>query len=308
MIEKIFRQKTTLLIASSVLLNVILITVFFSNGHTVSEDEMREFTTILRSKGLYREAAAEYSKYLMNARLSRGQRANLHFILAGVYKNELFDYEKAMSSYLKVTQLVKKGELCEESRKQIIECLDRLGRNTEAISELNEIASISSVHSGIFAGKPVAKIGEKIITEQEIDRSLDELSQTERASALSGGRAAYIEQYVFDELLFRHAQRLEIGRDQDFLRKFEKDRKRRMREELFLKVFYDKYNVDSEDLKRYYSSHRQHFTAGGVILSMEEALEQVKIGAVREKILLKREEILKEFLQDFDIKMYFEAK
>ncbi|MFC1504157.1 hypothetical protein ACFL6D_01935 [Spirochaetota bacterium] len=300
-----------LIIFGALFLNIILLIVLLAQGGysgSVSEEELKEYANLLRSKELYAETVLEYKKYIQSTGLSEKKRANIYYIIGNIYKNEIYDYKKAMAAYLKVTQLMDRGEVYDEANKSIIECLDRMGRGLEAADALSMTTSLNRKN---VSGDDVvlAKIGEHIITEAEIKAYIDSLPESIKSEIdIEKDRKQLILSYIFKNLLYRKAKRLQYENDQDYLRKLEDARKEIMIGELMNKEYFSRMDIKEKELLEYYNSHKREFKDPDTRkqLSFKDAFQSVKIGLTRKKISEKQTELFRELMQEENVQLFFD--
>jgi len=80
-----------------------------TNQHLVNQE--RDYTNILQGQGLYKKAIEAYRRYLTMGRLETDKQANIHYLIANIYREKLHDYEEAMAEYLRVKHLTPQSTL-----------------------------------------------------------------------------------------------------------------------------------------------------------------------------------------------------
>lgn len=251
-----------------VLLTAGLGYLLFSNLRGASEGEhrgvrgeaRRDLAGKLLSAGLRGEAIEQYELYLSEADLPTDRRARITYTL-GTLCMEEGNYEEALKWLYQVEMLDPDTELAPEAGSKIVACLERLGRFAQAQYSLEARSGLEKDSGGEFQGdQVVARIGKDVITKEELDEAIDALPEWAR-SALEepAQKAAFLEQYVAEELLHRKAKRLELDKDPSVRRQAE----RAMRQLMIQKVLEDeiqaRVKVSEDDVALYYQAHRDRY-------------------------------------------------
>ena len=140
------------------------------SGERLSSADVRELANAFYNRGLYRQAIAEYERYLSQAKLDAASRANLYIAVADIYFERQQDYANALAWYMRVKHLTPESPMVDTANKKIIACLERLDRPADAQQALKEATSVDP--EALPESKPgevVAMIGERQITTGDLD-------------------------------------------------------------------------------------------------------------------------------------------
>ncbi len=132
-----------------------------------------------------------------------------------------------------------------------------------AASSAAEPAQGGSSASGAAAGdsKVIARVGDKVITEADLQKKLEEIPSYARKNFLTKeGKLKLLDNMLKSEMLYQAA--LDAGYDQreDIKEKLEDARKRILQSEYFKEEIKDRGGADLEEMKAYYEEHKQEYT------------------------------------------------
>jgi hypothetical protein len=182
---------------------------------------IREYAGALASNELYTQAVSEYGKYLDTAALSDAEKANVTYVVAGLYFERLHDYENALAAYLRIKHMTPEKSLMPEVDRRIVACLERLNRSGEAKQVLDEATALSGSRrpSGgpeSDASAVVAQIGDRTVTSGDLRHEISRLPASVQGQfGTKSGRMEFLRQYVVAELFYGAAQRKGLDRDAD---------------------------------------------------------------------------------------------
>lgn len=170
-----------------------------------------EYANMLLAKGLNQPAAQVFEKYLDSADIDVEKQAKICYRLGTVFMDG-YDYERALQYFYRAEFLDKDAGYSDQMNQKIVEALEKLGMSNQARQELS-----SRVHLGEdrkARGKIVARIGDREITEAEIEAEIDNLpSWLKKNLSDPDNRRKFINEYVIDEVLYSKARRLAIDKD-----------------------------------------------------------------------------------------------
>ena len=109
----------------------------------IDYDTQVKYASELKDNKLYKEAIEEYDKILNHLSLDKNNQANLNYIIGNLYFENLKDYEKAASRYIKARMLNPKGNLVSDINKKLIACYENLGRSLDAQRELESATALN---------------------------------------------------------------------------------------------------------------------------------------------------------------------
>ena len=188
-----------------------------------TEKEQLEYANTLLSKGLDSQAAEAFEFYLGNSSLDKKALAAAIYRLGNIYM-DLEEYEKAVRSFYKSEILDNQAEYKTAMNERIVEALEKLGLSKQAQYELQ---SRTSLGAPVKEGENiVAQIGNRKITESQIDQAIEMLPEMVQGEFSSGnGKLDFIKQYVATEILYDKAKKLGLdkyGKIKDYLEDFKK--------------------------------------------------------------------------------------
>jgi peptidyl-prolyl cis-trans isomerase C len=145
-------------------------------------------------------------------------------------------------------------------------------------------------------GSVVAKIGNETITLSEFEERLENLPDNIRAIA-EANRAAYLENLVVENLLYKEAVKKKLDQDNDIQMLFEEARKRILIARLAQDEIDSKVIIAEGDIRAYYEDNKSDlespelYRASHILIdSMEEAVEisdRLNAGAIFEELARK---------------------
>jgi len=247
---------------------------------SVNADKLREYAGDLINKALYNQAVQEYQRYLDEYNIDPRERANVNYIIASTYFERLRDYENALTYYLKIKHLYPDNSLMSEVNKKIISCLERLERTEDAQQVLDEAVQIDpSKVQKKRPGEVVARIGNRDITQGDLDFEIDQLPPSLREQLNNRAKKLeFLREYVATELLYDTAKRSGFDKDPDVIEGSFQAKKALMVRKLLQDRVAGKVDISENDIELYYQAHKDEYTqkdkAGNIIA--EKPLSEVK--------------------------------
>jgi hypothetical protein len=241
-------------------IGVIIVLMLRGSGFgEVSGEKQLAFAHELVTKSLYAPAVQEYLKYLAHNPLSDRKRANINYIIAGIYMDNLHDYPQALVHYLKIKNLYPGSTVEPEANKKIIACLERLGRSTDAQAALDEQAILGG-KAEAKTGTVIATIGTKKITQEDLTQAIAGLPDQMRQGIKNrDDRVAFLKQYMARELIFDAAGRKGLADDPELARRAFEMKKEMMIERYVQDELGGQVRVDSADVRLYYQAHPERY-------------------------------------------------
>ncbi len=221
-----------------------------------TEPWLKDYAAELIDKGLYKEAVDAYKDFLRTPDLDPKIRANVYYMLGDVYREQLFDYKSAMASYMKVKYIDPDTELGDKIDKKIIECLEKMGRSTDAKRELDRIISNKPHDTG--DENIVAQVGGRKITGKELDGMISR-SYMDPDKMTVREKAQFLQSRIANELMANAAERKGYGKDQDTLLRLEDFRRTLLAQKIFKEEIGAKVSVDPEKVRLYYEANKDDF-------------------------------------------------
>ncbi len=231
------------------------------SGTDLKPDVVREFANTLYNQQLFTQAIREYENYLMTYKVDSNERANINFIIAGIYFDRLEDYENALAYYFKVKHLFPQSPLGEEVNKQIVACLERLERSADAQQALAETTVLDPADAPVKRpGAVVAKIGKREITQGDLDFEIGQLPPYMQDEFQDRDKKMeFLKSYIATELLYDTANRQGLDKDKDVISGAFQAKKRLMVDKLLQEEIAQKIELDEETLELYFQAHKDRY-------------------------------------------------
>jgi peptidyl-prolyl cis-trans isomerase C len=212
--------------------------------------------------GLYQAAVNEYLFYLNTYEVESGRQANTYYLIANLYFERLHDYEKALEYYLKIKHYYPESPLQSEIGKQIVSCLERLQRTTEAIQAMEKEASLDK--KAVTENRPgevLAEIGAKQITQGDLDFQLSKLPPyMQKQFNNKEAKIKLLQQLVAEDLLYESAKRRGLEKDKEVIEAAFQAQKAFMVQKLLQDELKDKIKIDENDVELYYMAHKDNYS------------------------------------------------
>ena len=254
---------------------VLLIRISSSLPESPDKDivsNARRLAGELSDNNLPQSAIEEYKKILNNSVLSDQERGSINYLIGKTYYMDLGNYKEAAAYYIRARTLDENGSYYIEAGKNLIACLEKMGRRLAARRELDSQSS-SQPDTTKSSGKIVAKIGSFEISLAEYNRAAEALPP-EMQDKLSNyeGKRQFLDQLIGRELLYHAA--LREGFDSD-------DRRRRELKDIekeYLIQSYTKEKIlpkivaDTAEFRLYYEANREKYDNK----PLEEVSDQVR--------------------------------
>ncbi len=191
------------------IISLVMIIVVFTSLPPQPEAELvkdaRKLAGELSDNNLPAAAIEEYRRILSQSALTKPERGAVNYLIGRTYFEDVGDYEQAASYYIRARALDANASYATEAGRNLITCLERLGRSSDARRELESQASIEPDTS---TGKLVAVVGSEKITVTEFNRAYDMLPDEAQAMYSSeSGKKEFLNQLVGRELIYHAALR-----------------------------------------------------------------------------------------------------
>jgi hypothetical protein len=275
-------------------------------------DRVREFANVLYNRELYKQAIAEYERYLHDYPLDEREQASVSYTIGNIYFDRVHDYESALAYYLRVQELYPKSELNGEAGKRIVECLERLQRSADAQQALEESTFLdTSQVTKKRPGEVIAKIGSREITTGDLEYEMKRLPpyiQTQFKD--KSKRLEFLRQYVATELLYDTAKRKGLERSAEAIEAAFQAKKSLMVQKLLEEEIASKIAYNESDLDVYYRANQSRYTKSDSAgkkaqpLSLAEAKAQVTQDYLRDKQQQKYNELIDRMMRAEAVQIY----
>jgi hypothetical protein len=230
-------------------------------GSKIDPEVAREFANTLYNQQLFDQSIREYENYLTNYNVNKNEMANISFIIAGIYFERLEDYENALAYYLKVKHLFPGSALADEANKQIVACLERLERSTDAQQALAENTVLDPTElPEKRPGAVIAKIGKREITQGDLDFEISQLPPYLQEQFIDiDKKLEFLKGYIATELLYDTASRKGLDKDKDVIAGAFQAKKRLMVDKLLQEEIAEKIELDESVLELYFQAHKDKY-------------------------------------------------
>lgn len=247
------------LLLSAVSLAMIVV-VFQSLPAQPEQDlvsDARKLAGELADNNLPEAAIEEYNRILQQVSLSKSERGAVNYLIGKLYFEDIGDYEKAASYYLRARSLDENASYASEAGKNLITSLERLGRKLDARRELEAQASFEP---DTASGKLVAIVGDKKITVSEFNRAFEKLSPEVRKQYESKeGRREFLNQLVGRELIYHAALREGFDRETEVRRAMKDIEKDYLVQYYSQKKIAPSMKPDTAGLNLYYNANKSTY-------------------------------------------------
>lgn len=210
----------------------------------------------LRDTQLFQAAVEEYQKILAFESIDTRTRANINYLIARIYFENIKNYGQAAAYYVRARSLHPEASFVNEASKNLIASLEKTGNVIDARRELGAATDIdgSSRKQGEVM---VAKIGDDPIWLLEIDRQIQALPfEVQKQLVQPAAKTEFVRQYVGYELMYRAAVRENYGDDPEILRKLDRLRKELLIDRYLVDRVMPEIRIDTADVRNFYEANR----------------------------------------------------
>ncbi len=288
----------SLVIVNTVILLLLLGTVGYmltdQSEEQYREDPewIKEYAALLTSKELYEQAIEAYKRYAEFSGIGLDRRINANYMIGKIYQENLKDYENALAYFYKVKQFRPSGDLMNETNRNIVECLERMQRSSDAQRELDRITRHGAeAEAKEEEGVVLARIGDESITLEEIREKITELPEDSAESFTTwDGFRNFLRNYVAEEVIYKAALRQNLQKSPEIREKIEEVEKALLVQKVIETELADNVELPESDLRLYYKAHKDRYkkpAAGDSeeeeIMSFEEARQKIAADLARER-------------------------
>lgn len=260
------------------------------NEPNLPAERVREFANVLYNRELYKQAIAEYERYLRDYPLNETEQANISYTIGNIYLDRLRDAESALAYYLRVKELYPKSELVDDASRRVVECLERLQRSADAQQALEESTFLDT--SQVTKKRPgavIAKIGDREITTGDLEFEMKNLPPYMQAQIRDRSKKLeFLQQYVATELLYNTAKRKGLENNQEVIDAAFQAKKNIIVQKFLQEEIGQNLNFEPSDIELYYRANLSRYAKADSsgqthTPSFEEVRNQVTQDYVREK-------------------------
>ncbi len=269
-------------------------------NRSANPELVREFANVLYNQQLFRQAIQEYERYLNQYAVDEREQANITYVIGDIYFERLKDYENALANYLRIKHLYPSSPLVSEADKKIVACLERLQRSVDAQRALEESSALDkSQVRGNRPGEVLARIGNRVITQGDLDFELSQLPpymQNEFTSREK--KVEFLRNLVATELLYDTAKRQGLENDKEVIEGAFQAKRSLMVNKLLQQEIAQKIEMDESALKLYFQAYKDRYAVkdkdGRVIEEklFSEVRDQVARDYYRERFQEKYAELI----------------
>jgi hypothetical protein len=290
---------------------VLLVAGCSRQGPGISGEKVREYANELYNRQLYGQAIEQYRYYLEHFAADENERANIIYRIAEIYFNRLHDYQNALAEYLKIRTFYPESAIISETNKRIVACLERLNRPEDARQALEETTALNFQPRKKRPGTVIARIGEREITQGDLDFEISQLPPEIRTQYQSREKKLeFLRRYIATELLYDSAKRRGLDQDKEVIENVFQAKKTFMVQKLLEEEISKKVQITDEDIRLYYEAHKKDFAEkdknGNVkrIPPLAEIREQVAQRLLLERQQKAYEELIQSLLRAENVKIY----
>ena len=210
----------------------------------------------LRDSKLYAAAVEEYQKVLEYPGLDNRTRANVNYLIAQVYFDNIKDYERAASYYVRARSIDPEGSFMVDASKNLVASLERMGHYVDARRELSAAVDVDapSPKTGDVA---VAKIGERSIWLSEIDEEIQALpAQVQKQLMVPAEKEKFVRQYIGLELIYRAAVSQNYDNDPKIIEQQNRLRRQLLIDKYLVENVMPQVKVDTMDVRNFYAANK----------------------------------------------------
>ena len=231
------------------------------NQPQLSADQKINLANTYYNNELYDAAIREYIEYLNNYEMDNNKRANISYTIANIYFERLNDYNRALEFYLRIRQLYPESNLQRDVGKRIVNCLERLQRAQDAQRILEKETALKP--DDVIEHKPgeiIAKIGDKVITQGDLDFELKQLPPyVQTQISTKEQKKEFLQQFIAEELLYDSAKRKGLDQDKEVLEGAFRAKKRLMAQKILAEEMQGKIDIKEADIELYYRANKEKY-------------------------------------------------
>jgi len=280
-----------------------------SNQHLANQE--RDYANTLQGQGLYKKAIEAYRKYLTMSRLEPDKQANIHYLIANIYRQKLHNYEEAMAEYLRVKQLTPKSTLIREINRKTVECLERMDRSLDAQRTLTKATALKKKdRETTKAVNVVAKIGDRLITLQDLNDEIQKMPPSlQKTYASSQEKLQFLKQYIAKEILFDTALRRGYDQDPAIRENLDRLRKELMVQRLISEEIQVKLHICEAERRLYFETHKDRYQndnrkTPGAEPNFASLQTQIEADLQKEKEQIAYQELIQKALQAHEVEIF----
>ena len=251
---------TLALAVSLVTMILVLYMLFGRNGSSSGGDytTQKSLAGELTDNNLYRAAIDEYKSILSDPNIENQTRANINYMIGRVYFDHLADYENAAAYYIRARSLNPEGSFYDEAGRNLIACLEKMGRILDAKRELDKAVNIDSVYAEHEGETVIAKIGDKPVFMSDIEENIQNLPpQMQKGFLSKESKLEALNGYIGVELIYRSAIREGFNNNPELVKMTERITKQAVVERYLQKNVMGDVTIDDNDVLNFYQANKE---------------------------------------------------
>jgi len=240
------------------LLGLLILNGCSSNKNEMSiVDSHKKMAGELKDNNLYDAAIEEYKKILARDDIDIKTKANINYLTAKIYYENLKDYKNAAAYYVRAKTLDPDGTFYLEASKNLVASLEKIGNVLTAKRELEAMTDIDALprKKGDVA---VARVGNIPIWRSELEDYIQSFPpEIQKKFITKDDKFRLLQRYVGLELMFRAAIRENYEEDPEILEQERQLRKKLMVDKYILNNVIPQIKIDTMDVRNYYEAHKK---------------------------------------------------
>jgi parvulin-like peptidyl-prolyl isomerase len=245
----------------------------------VSRQQAENLALKLEEQELYKPAVKAWRAYLSAGRYSTEDQAKIYYRIGKLLQTD-GEYEEALEAFYLSEAIFPVDTIADDIDRRVQKSLERLGKFAFLRKELDDRTSIDTDEQAVENGKSnivvVAEIGRVKLTEEDLDRMIEERIELQLSSyqgvidegelnkqkealfsryASSEMRKNLLESFIAEEVLSMKAREIDLAQDPIVARRIEDVERSVLAQSLLLKEFSDQIKLTDSDLENYYRAN-----------------------------------------------------
>ena len=248
---------TRVIITLTLAVAALLMTACNQPDHTADIEAHMQMAGELHSNRLYQAAVDEYVRALAYEGIEDGKRANLNYLVARIYFEDIHNYETGGGVLLAGAGIRSRGFVHEtEASKNLVASLEKIGNTVDARRQLSAAASVDAEPVSTD-DVPVARIAGDPVWLSDIDDQINQLDTKAQKQLLSPeAKRQFAHQYVGAELLYRAAMREDYLSDPEIKKAQEQLTRQLLVNRYLVDKVMPKVAADSVDVMNFYAANK----------------------------------------------------
>ncbi len=213
----------------------------------------------LRDNKLYTAAIEEYQKILDDEHGGVVEQANINYLIARIYFEDLQDYELAAAFYLRAKTINPEATFAGDASRNLVTSLEKMGRMIDAKRQLDDMTDIDDAPK-TKGDVAVARISGVPVWLSEVEERIQALPpEAQKRFQNADAKREFARQYVGTELLFRAAIRENMAEDTEIKKRERLIHKNLMVEKYLLDKVIPDIKIDTLDVKNFYKASKDRY-------------------------------------------------